>query len=90
MSCCESNVHASGAAGKLLAPKRNHYYFSKMMDVLQFDMEQVYHIRKRQLINRLGIGTGVLCGLGVEVDGGLIGGASLVAAEFLAIARAAR
>ena len=72
MSCCESNSHHVGAAGKLQAPKRNHYYFSKMMDVLQFDMEQAYGMQHRMLTNRLAVGTGVLCGLGVEVDDKLL------------------
>ena len=38
MSCCQpTTYHAYAPAfGKLDAPKRNHYYFSKMMDVLQF------------------------------------------------------
>lgn len=69
MSCCGSNTHHADAA-KLQAPKRNHYYFSKMMDVLQFDMEQIYGRQQLMLSNRLAVGTGVLCGLGVEVEDG--------------------
>lgn len=69
MSCCESKTHHADA-GKLQAPKRNHYYFSKMMDVLQFDMEQSYEMQHRLLSNRLAVGTGVLCGLGVEAEDG--------------------
>lgn len=69
MSCCGSNTHHADA-GKLQAPKRNHYYFSKMMDVLQFDMEQVYGRQQLMLSNRLAVGVGVLCGLGVEAEDG--------------------
>jgi DNA-binding beta-propeller fold protein YncE len=71
MSCCESKTHHADA-GKLQAPKRNHYYFSKMMDVLQFDMEQSYEMQHRMLSNRLAVGTGVLCGLGVEAEDGKV------------------
>lgn len=74
MSCCQS--HSSNgmapAIGKLDAPKRNHYYFSKMMDVLQFEMEQSYHNDKRRLLNRLSVGTGVLCGLQVGASNGTL------------------
>ncbi|MBL8298435.1 MAG: YncE family protein [Rhodanobacteraceae bacterium] len=71
MSCCNSDSdHAYAAgSGKLDAPRRNRYYFSKMMDVLQFEMEQSYGNSKRWLLNRLSLGTGVLCGLNVKVDG---------------------
>ncbi|MEZ4447690.1 MAG: YncE family protein, partial [Polyangiaceae bacterium] len=53
----------------LTAPRRNHYYYGKMMDVLHFQMEQRYVNQKRWLINRLSLGDGILCGLGVEAEG---------------------
>ncbi len=74
MSCCQSHSShgVAPAIGKLDAPKRNNYYFSKMMDVLQFETEQSYHNDKRHLLNRLSIGTGVLCGLQVQVKDGTL------------------
>ncbi len=80
MSCCQPQTTYATATGQLSklegprfdAPKRNHYYFSKMMDVLQFEMEQSYLNDKRWLLNRLSLGEGVLCGLKVfERDGKL-------------------
>ena len=70
MSCCQPSTYHAYAphVGKLDAPKRNHYYFSKLMDVLQFEMEQSYGNDKRWLLNRLSLGTGVLCGLNVRVQ----------------------
>ena len=71
MSCCQSHSSARAMSTmKLDTPKRNNYYFSKLMDVLQFDMEQSYLNDKRWLLNRLSLGTGVLCGLNVKVSQG--------------------
>lgn len=53
---------------ELTSPKRNNYYYGKMMDVRHFDMEQQYGNHKRWLNNRLTLGEGVLCGLEVEVE----------------------
>ena len=47
---------------KLTAPRRNHYYYGKMMDVLHFKMEQRYVNQKRWLMNRLLQGEGVAAG----------------------------
>ena len=53
---------------ELNAPRRNHYFYGKLLDVPHFDMEQVYVIQQRWLLNRLSLGEGVLCGLGVTVQ----------------------
>jgi hypothetical protein len=53
----------------LSAPRRNHFFYGKRMDVQHFVMEQNYGKLKQWLLNRLGLGTGVLCGLRVSVDG---------------------
>src|SRR5262245_11876037 len=58
--------------GALAAPQRNNYFFGKLMDELHFQMEQAYSNRKRWLLNRLGLGEGVLCGLKVETQNGQI------------------
>jgi hypothetical protein len=53
----------------LSSPRRNHFYFGKMMGVPQFELEQGYQMGQRRLINRLTIGSGILCGLGVSRSG---------------------
>jgi hypothetical protein len=53
------------ARGELTAPRRNNYFYGKLMDVWHFQMEQAYLNDKRWLMNRLGLGFGVLCGLQV-------------------------
>jgi hypothetical protein len=49
----------------LVAPKRNSYFYGKLMDVDQFTKEQKYLNSKRWLLNRLVLGSGVVCGLDV-------------------------
>jgi hypothetical protein len=53
--------------GSLHAPKRNKYFYGKLLDVSHMQLEQCYGIEKRRLLNRLALGPGVLCGLGVTV-----------------------
>jgi hypothetical protein len=55
------------ALKQLAAPARNKYFYGKLLDVMHFEMEQRYMNRKRWLLNRLSVGTGVLCGLEVVV-----------------------
>lgn len=54
--------------GLLAAPQRNNYFYGKLMDVPHFQMEQDYGKRKRWLLNRLGLGSGVLCGLRLSIN----------------------
>lgn len=61
--------NGADALKQLTAPARNHYFYGKLLDVLHFEMEQTYFNRKRWLLNRLGLGSGVLCGLEVTVAG---------------------
>jgi hypothetical protein len=49
----------------LREPRRNKYFYGKLLDVSHFQMEQCYGIDKRRLLNRLALGSGVLCGLSV-------------------------
>jgi hypothetical protein len=51
----------------LKVPVRNRYFYGKLLDVHQLEMEQEYFNAKRQLLNRLVIGPGVVCGLKVEL-----------------------
>lgn len=66
-------MHAHDQAELLLrmlqAPRRNHFFYGKRMDVQHFQMEQDYGKHKQWLLNRLSLGMGVLCGLKVSVDG---------------------
>jgi len=54
--------------GSLSSPQRNKYFYGKLMDVPHFEMEQRYGNKKRWLLNRLGLGYGVLCGLQLTVN----------------------
>lgn len=68
------------ALGKLLEPRRNSYFYGKLLDVGHLDMEQSYFNRKRWLLNRLALGSGVLCGLQLTVNGKklrVVGGAAI-------------
>src|SRR5687767_12237196 len=65
MSCCGDKSGGGGISPELEAPRRNNFYYGKLMDVLHFQMEQDYGNAKRALMNRLGLGDGVLCGLAV-------------------------
>ena len=47
-------------------PERNNFYFGKFMTARDFTDEQSYMNEKRWLVNRLGMGWGVLCGLKVR------------------------
>lgn len=49
----------------LESPTRNRYYYGKLLDARHLEIEQDYGNEKRWLINRLSIGSGVLCGLAV-------------------------
>ncbi len=57
-----------GLSGALSAPERNHFFYGKLMDVTQFEKDARYFNLKRSLINRLVLGSGVVCGLKVEAD----------------------
>lgn len=54
---------------RLSAPRRNHFFYGKRMDVQHFQMEQNYGKLKQWLLNRLALGKGVLCGLEVVAEG---------------------
>lgn len=54
----------------LAAPRRNQFFYGKRMDVQHFRMEQDYGRLKQSLLNRLTVGSGVLCGLRVVLDDG--------------------
>lgn len=56
------------AHGPLGPLERNRFFYGKLMDVRQWEMEQSYGIDARRLLTRLGDGSGVLCGLGLTVN----------------------
>jgi hypothetical protein len=49
----------------LESPKRNRFYYGKLMDTHHFRLETDYLNQKRWLVNRLVGGYGVICGLNV-------------------------
>jgi hypothetical protein len=50
----------------LSAPVRNRYFYGKLLDVHNLQMEQDYFMGMERLMNRLTLGSGVLCGLRVK------------------------
>jgi hypothetical protein len=62
-------MRAADAACRLEAPERNRYFHGQMLYDRNFRLETDYHNQKRWLINRLVIGWGVVCGLGVRCEG---------------------
>lgn len=52
----------------LKTPVRNRYFYGKLLDVYHFEMESHYFNNKRQLINRMVNGYGVVCGLAVNAE----------------------
>jgi hypothetical protein len=57
----------------LAAPARNHYVYGMLLDEHRLRMEQRYFNAKRWSLNRLTVGPGVLCGLGLQaIDGKLV------------------
>jgi hypothetical protein len=52
---------------RLTSPTRNRYYYGKLLDAYHLELEQTYGNSKRWLLNRLSLGAGVLCGLGVRL-----------------------
>ena len=58
--------------GALITPRRNRYFYGKLLDEFHLRMEQEYHNNKRWLLNRLSLGSGVLCGLELTPKGGRV------------------
>lgn len=58
----------TGFDGTLLAPERNRFFYGRLLDVGAFEKDAHYANWKRALVNRLVLGSGVVCGLGVEAD----------------------
>lgn len=49
----------------LRTPTRNRYFYGKLLDVHHLELEQDYLNSKRWMLNRLGLGSGIACGLRV-------------------------
>jgi hypothetical protein len=64
-----TRANGSALAGEpnpaLVSPTRNKYFYGKLLDARHMQLEQCYGIDKRRLLNRLALGSGVLCGLEV-------------------------
>lgn len=55
-------------SGGPAVPERNNFFYGKLMDTDQFQKDQYYFNQKRWLMNRLVLGSGVVCGLNVVPD----------------------
>jgi hypothetical protein len=62
MTCAGTN---GTSLDQLQAPRRNRYFYGKLLDVLHLTMEQQYGLAASAHLNRLNFGQGVMCGLGV-------------------------
>jgi hypothetical protein len=69
---CNPCGDPKGQGNALAAPRRNRYFYGKLLDVPHMQMEQDYGKLKRWLLNRLAVGSGVLCGLDVYAKDGKI------------------
>jgi hypothetical protein len=54
----------------LESPVRNNYFYGQLLGVENFELETGYSIAQRRLLNRVVLGYGVVCGLGVRVLSG--------------------
>ena len=59
---------SNGRRTGLETPIRNNYFYGQLLGVHNFELETGYSIRQRRLINRLVLGYGVVCGLGLELN----------------------
>lgn len=48
--------------------ERNRYFYGKLLTVRDFEIEQRYNCTKRELLNRVLQGAGVVCGFGVSAS----------------------
>lgn len=55
--------------GKLAAPRRNRYSAGRLLSAADLELEQRYGMHQRWLMNRVALGTGVVCGLQVSRSG---------------------
>ena len=60
---------AGGPSPPLASPTRNRYFYGKLLDARHLELEQRYFLEHSRQINRMGLGFGVLCGLGLELAG---------------------
>ncbi len=64
-SIADCGPEARALLARLATPSRNRYFYGKMLDAYHLELEQRYGNTKRWLINRLSLGSGILCGLDV-------------------------
>lgn len=64
-----SDGNKKNRTGELATLERNNYFYGKLLDESSLRMEQGYFNDKRWMMNRLGLGNGVVCGLQVNPQG---------------------
>ncbi|MET0714643.1 MAG: hypothetical protein ABWY57_06995 [Mycetocola sp.] len=67
----DCGCNGDGSCDPPHALERNRFYPRKRMEVRHWQVEQRYHRGARQLVTRLGLGSGVLCGLEFESAAGV-------------------
>jgi hypothetical protein len=63
----DHDTNGNGGSG-LSTPMRNHYFYGQLLGVANLELETGYATGQRRLLNRLVLGRGVVCGLGVDVS----------------------
>src|SRR5438034_6817729 len=58
----------NGGGGVLTAPEHVNFFYGLLLDEVRLKKEELYFNQKRWMLNRLVLGTGVVCGLNVAVD----------------------
>lgn len=58
----------NGSGSVLAAPERTNYVYGLLLDEVRLKKETLYFNQKRWMLNRLVVGTGVICGLNVAPD----------------------
>src|SRR6266404_2106486 len=59
---------ANGSGSALTAPEHVNFVYGLLLDEVRLKKEKVYFNQKRWMLNRLVLGTGVVCGLNVLID----------------------
>jgi len=59
---------ANGSGSALTAPEHVNFVYGLLLDEMRLKKEKIYFNQKRWMLNRLVLGTGVVCGLNVAID----------------------
>jgi hypothetical protein len=64
------DLKMGATSATLVAPERINYFYGLLLDADRLVQEQTYFNQKRWMLNRLGLGSGLVCGLAISADPG--------------------